>query len=50
MGLVGYGLQGQFHPQRSPESNSPDIENIRQKAEQYGQQRRLQEESVYQEK
>jgi uncharacterized SAM-binding protein YcdF (DUF218 family) len=50
MGLVGYGLQGRFHPQRSPESNSPDIENIRQNAEQYGQQRRLQEEGVYQEK
>lgn len=50
LGLVGYGLQGRFHPQRSPESNSPDIENIRQNAEQYGQQRRLQEEGVYQEK
>ncbi|MEP0885310.1 YdcF family protein [Trichocoleus sp. ST-U3] len=50
LGLVAYGLQGRFHPQRSPESNSPDIENIRQKAEQYGQQQRLQEEDVYQEK
>jgi uncharacterized SAM-binding protein YcdF (DUF218 family) len=50
MGLVGYGLQGRFHPQRSPQSNSPDIENIRQKAEQYGQQQRLQKEGVYQEK
>ena len=50
MGLVGYGLQGRFHPQRSPQSNSPDIENIRQKAEQYRQQRRLQKEGVYQEK
>jgi uncharacterized SAM-binding protein YcdF (DUF218 family) len=47
MGLVGYGLQWRFHPQRSPESNSPDIENIRQQAEQYGQQRRLSEEAAY---
>ena len=47
LGLVGYGLQGRFHPQRSPESNSPDIENIRQQAEQYGQQRRLSEEAAY---
>ena len=50
LGLVAYGLQGRFHPQLSSESNSPDIENIRQKAEQYGQQQRLQEEDVYQEK
>jgi uncharacterized SAM-binding protein YcdF (DUF218 family) len=47
MGLVSYGLQWRFHPQPSPKLNSPDVENIRQQAEQYGQQRRLSEEAAY---
>jgi uncharacterized SAM-binding protein YcdF (DUF218 family) len=44
MGIVGYGLRGQFLPQDSPELNRPNIVNIIQKAEQYGQQRRLPQE------
>lgn len=42
-GLFSYGLRGLLLRQRSPELNSPDIVNIKQKAEQYGQQRRLKE-------
>ncbi len=41
MGLVSYGLRGLFLPQRSLELNSPDVAKLLQKAEQYGQQRRL---------
>jgi uncharacterized SAM-binding protein YcdF (DUF218 family) len=40
--LVSYGLRGLFLEQRSPQLNSPNIVNLVQKAEQYGQQRRLQ--------
>jgi uncharacterized SAM-binding protein YcdF (DUF218 family) len=40
-GLVNYGLRGLYLPQRSPELNSPELLNLLQKAEQYGQQRRL---------
>lgn len=47
MGLISYGLQWRFNRQRSPVSNNPDIENIRQKVEQYGQQRHLSEKAAY---
>lgn len=46
MGLIGYGLQGRFNRQHSPVSNNPDTENIRQKVEQYGQQRHLSKEAI----
>jgi len=41
IGLVSYGLRGLFFPQRSPELDNPDIADLLQQAEQYGQQRRL---------
>jgi uncharacterized SAM-binding protein YcdF (DUF218 family) len=41
-GLVSYGLRGLYFPKRSPELNSPDLLHLVQKAERYGQQRRLQ--------
>lgn len=42
MGLVSYGLPGLFLTQRPLELNNPDLVNLVQKAEQYGQQRRQQ--------
>jgi hypothetical protein len=50
MGLISYFFQGRLHPQPSLESNSHDVENIKQKAEQYGEQRRLQDKKVEQDK
>ncbi len=41
-GLVGYGLRGLYRPQHSPELKSPDLVNLVQQAQQYGQQQRLQ--------
>jgi uncharacterized SAM-binding protein YcdF (DUF218 family) len=47
MGLVNYAVQWRLYPSNSPQSNSPDTENIRQEAEQYGQQQQLQQKVVY---
>jgi len=44
IGLVSYALRGLFLPQRSLALNSPDIVNLLDKAEQYGQQQRWQSE------
>lgn len=40
-GLVSYALRGLYFQSHSPESNSPDLENLLQKAKQYGQQLHL---------
>jgi uncharacterized SAM-binding protein YcdF (DUF218 family) len=40
-GIINYGWRGLFLTQRSAELNKPDLANPLQKAEQYGQQRRL---------
>lgn len=39
--LVSYGLRGWYFPNRSPELNSPDLQDLLEKAEKYGQQQRL---------
>lgn len=39
--LVSYGLRGWYFSNLSPELNSPDLQNLLKKAEQYGQQKRL---------
>jgi uncharacterized SAM-binding protein YcdF (DUF218 family) len=36
--LLSYGLRGLYFPKPSPESNSPDLKNLVQEAEQYAQQ------------
>jgi hypothetical protein len=41
MGIIGYGFQGLFLPQNSPESPDPTLVDLVQKAEQYGKQQRL---------
>lgn len=41
-GLISYGLRGFYFPKRSSERNSPELVNLIQEAERYGQQRRLQ--------
>lgn len=43
IGLVSYGLRGLFLSQRSLQFNNPDIVHLLQRAEQYGQQRHLQQ-------
>jgi uncharacterized SAM-binding protein YcdF (DUF218 family) len=43
IGLIGYGLRGLYFPQQSPEKNKPDLVSLVHQAEQYGQQRRLQQ-------
>jgi uncharacterized SAM-binding protein YcdF (DUF218 family) len=36
-GLISYALRGLFHPQRSPQPDSPDLANLLRDAQQYGQ-------------
>jgi uncharacterized SAM-binding protein YcdF (DUF218 family) len=38
--LVSYGLRGWYFPNRSPELNSPNIQDLLEQAEKYGQQQR----------
>lgn len=38
LGIVGYALQGLFHPERSSQVDNPDLEKLLQAAQQYGQQ------------
>ncbi|MEW6497062.1 MAG: YdcF family protein [Cyanobacteriota bacterium] len=49
LGLVGYSLQGLFHPDRSPQVDSPVLKNLLQAAKQYGQQQRIESQGVSQE-
>jgi uncharacterized SAM-binding protein YcdF (DUF218 family) len=39
--LVSYGLRGWYFSNRSPELNSPDLQDLLEKAEKYGQHQRL---------
>lgn len=39
--LVSYGLRGWYFPNPSPDLNSPDLQDLLEKAEKYGQQQRL---------
>jgi uncharacterized SAM-binding protein YcdF (DUF218 family) len=39
--LVSYGLRGWYFPNPSPELDSPDLQDLLEKAEKYGQQKRL---------
>ena len=39
--LVSYGLRGWYFPNPSPELNSPDLQDLLEKAEKYAQQKRL---------
>jgi len=40
VGLVSYSLRGLFSPERSPESNRPELAKLIQEAEQYGKQQK----------
>lgn len=50
LGLVGYSLQGLFHPERSPQVDNPLLKNLLQAAQQYGQQQRIESQGVSPEK
>lgn len=50
LGIVGYALQGLFHPDRSPQVDSPTLKNLLQAAQQYGQQKRIESQGVSPEK
>lgn len=41
VGLVAYGLQGRFFPERSPEQSRPDLGALFQQAVQYGEHQKL---------
>lgn len=45
LGIANYAFRGLLFRQRSPELNNPELANLVQKAEQYGKQRRLQQDS-----